>query len=261
MPEIATTLLPKPTLPDCVGIPQQAEKLSLRLPFGLRLDSIRQSLTSFQPTDELLMSFMGQIQPALTPIKMVLTLAKIAKAMADCVEAVKDAVSSLSPGPIIECIENLVTILPKLLEFVPPLSYIPTLVDLVLTIISILDAFIGAVDAAIAASLRVADFSGAVEANPILQAYEACVEREAEATSEGIAFAVEAFSPLFGILAEFLDIVGIGPVKKYVEPMQQTAEAFASLDASDVGAPLQERLRDTQAILREIGSVLRPFGG
>lgn len=261
MPEISTYLEEKLATLECDHTPTPPPEYCVNLPFGIKLCTGRASAFFFEGREKQLLSFVGLLQPMLTPLLLILILASLVKALIDCVNSVVDAVSSLSPQPIIECLEKLAKILPTLMHFIPPLNYIRTLVDIVRIIIALLDTLIESIELTIQNALSLVQFDLKVELLPELGQYRFCLDSEIDTQYQQIAAALRTIGPLFGILGTFLDLLSIGPLKKFVKPMKDIVDVLADVEAGDINSGFLETLRDMQRVLSDLEKALAPFGG
>lgn len=140
---------------------------SIEIPqFGI-LSAIRKDLYSIPDINPYLLDMQAQIQLAIAPLRRFFELIEIILAIRDCQKAVIDALLPPSPGPIIECLRNLIRALARLAAFFPPLEYVKTLVtmciysvafiDAVWDLFGLLDARISELKAGLAEAIRLGD--------------------------------------------------------------------------------------------------------
>lgn len=261
MPEIVTPPPPPRILPECDVPPPAAGELKMRLPFGLNIQAIQDSFLRHMDADDAIMKFIAQIQPALSPFMSVLVLAALAKAFYDFSKAAKEAVTSLSPDPIIEAIEKIVVLLPKLLEFIPPLNYIPPVIDLVVLVLTLLDAAISALITVLETEILKNAFEEALRKNQLLGEFQECLDAGIELQKRGFAGSMVATAPIMCILAQLLDLLDFEPIKKYIQPLRDIVAALNGVTADDVNPDLADFLIEVQDFLREIRQALEPFIG
>ena len=138
MPELAQPFDEPLPFPFCVCVPKPPEEFCVDFPFGVKICSNRSTVFRFEGLDGMAMKFLGNLQSLLAPIMPILVLASIVKALIDCVKSIPDAISSLSPTPIVECLERLAELFPQLFEFIPPFSYLTFVNNILLFLISLL---------------------------------------------------------------------------------------------------------------------------
>jgi hypothetical protein len=261
MPEIITKAPPPPLLPSCESYPPPASELKMRLPFGLNIQAIRRSFVQYADADDMISQFLAQIQPALSPFMSVLVLAALAKAFYDFSKSVKEAVSSLSPDPIIEAIEKIVVLLPKLLEFIPPLNYIPPIIDITVLVLDLLDVAITSLLRVLETEILKQAFIQAAETNETLEYFTECIDALVDAQKDGFASSIVAAAPIFCILAQLLDLIDIEELREFIEPLREIVGLLSGVTADNVNPLLADVLRDVQDLLREIRAALEPFIG
>lgn len=261
MPEIVTAFIEHLENPDCDNTPSPPPKICVRLPFGLEICSGRATAFLFEGRDRQLLSFLGVLQPVLTPLMMLLVIASLVKALVDCIKAIPEAIASLSPSPIINCIEKLTKIFPKLLSFIPPLTYIATLIDIIRAIILLIDTFIESIELTLEAAQRALLFETDIEVLPELGVYKDCVDNEIATQYDQIAAMLNASGPIFTILGQFLDLLDIPPLKPFIGPLQEATAFMAGVTSTDISSDLISDLNDVQRLLKDIDAALAPFGG
>lgn len=119
-----------PALPE-LEIPQ----------FGI-LQAARQSLYDLPDISTYIMTLQNAAAAALAPLRRFLELIEVILAIKNCQQAVIDALIPPSPGPIIECLKDLIEAIARLASFFPPLEYVKTALSLAKFAIQILDAII-----------------------------------------------------------------------------------------------------------------------
>lgn len=125
----------------CLPISPPLATPQLSIPqFGV-LQAARQSLYDLPDASYFIMRMQEASSLALAPLRRFIEMLEIVFALKNCSTAVIDAISQFSVQPILDCIPNLVKALAKLVSFIPPLSYIPTLLDLATYVIQCIDEF------------------------------------------------------------------------------------------------------------------------
>ena len=261
MPEIGTKLPGGITVPACESYPAQAPDVKIRLPFGITLANVRASMDAHVSTSDMLMGFVGQIQPSLSPFMNVLVLADAAKTLFDCINAIKKAVSRLSVGPIIECLRDLAKVLPQLVQLVPPISYVGPVIDITLTAALLMDALIEQLLTAVVVTAEISgDFSVDLGLNPALETFGICIGEDSQLQLDALAQATRTISPLFNITGTLLGLIDLPGISKFVQPIKDVTALLGDLQATDITADLEPDLRDVQALLRELVRVLNTLG-
>lgn len=131
------------TTVPCLEMPNPPELPKLDIPqFGV-LEAARQSLYDLPDLSTYLMSMQELASNALAPLRRFLELIEIILAIKSCQEAIIDALLPPSPGPIIECVKDLIKAIARLVSFFPPFEYVKTLLSLDLYIISVIDEVVG----------------------------------------------------------------------------------------------------------------------
>jgi hypothetical protein len=262
MPELEADLIEKLEALECINTPSPVPEYCLSLPFGLQICTGRASAFFFEGRDTQLLPFMNLLQGLMVPIMMILVLASIAKALIDCVKSIPEAIGSFSPGPIIDCLEKLAKIFPLLTQFIPPLSYIKTIVDIIRIAIALLDSFIESILLTIEAAARLAQFDVDIGILPDLGRYRQCVDSEIDAQYQQLAQSLRTTGPLFGIIAQFLELINLPPLSKFITPLRDAANALANAQAADLeDGSIISSLQDLRKILGDLEIALRPFGG
>jgi len=261
MPEIVTKAPVPPVLPECASYPPAASELKLRLPFGLNIKAMRKSFVQHADADDAINQFLAQIQPALSPFMSVLVLAALAKAFYDFSKSVKEAITSLSPDPVIEAIEKIVVLLPKLLEFIPPLNYIPPIIDITVLVLDLMDVTITSLLRVLETEILKAAFLQAANTNETLAYFSGCIDALEDAQKEGFASSIVAAAPIMCLLSQLIDLIDIKELKEFVEPLRDAVRALSGVTASSVNPQLADILRDVQDLLRELRAALEPFVG
>ena len=130
------------TTVPCIEMPDPPELPKLDIPqFGV-LEAARQSLYDLPDLSVYIMSMQELAGNALAPLRRFLEMIEVIVAIKSCQEAVIDALLPPSPGPIIECLKDLIKAIARLASFFPPFEYVKTMLSLCLYVVSILDEVI-----------------------------------------------------------------------------------------------------------------------
>ena len=113
--------------------------LRIRLPGLGALQALREALDKLPSPSQAVGQFMSMIDSALQPLRQIISVMEMLLAIINCLEAVYDAVSELSPDPIVDCINNLSTIISRLAEYIPPVPYMRAIADICLVMIRYCD--------------------------------------------------------------------------------------------------------------------------
>lgn len=117
-------LLVVPEVPLCVAVPISPPTVHVRFPFDIKLSSVRSSINRIPGADELLLAQLGHLNALIAPFTPILVLAGLLLALVNCAKAIPDAITSLSPTPILNCLEELAKKLPLLMAFLPGIPYV-----------------------------------------------------------------------------------------------------------------------------------------
>jgi hypothetical protein len=262
MPELTKTLEKALESFECDSTPMPPDTICIRLPFGIKICSGRTSIFKYEGPDVILLNLLKHLQNMISPLMAILIIASIVKAIVDCIKAIPDAISSLSIGPIIECLQKLAKVLPQLFEYIPPFSYIPLLVDFVRAIIYFVDTLIEIIQLVLISARSAINFRVKVELLPGLGKYQGCIDDEVAALYQQIADALNASGPIFMVLAKMLDLINIGPLKKFVQPLVDVAEWMDDITAGNadtIDQQVIDKLEEVRTILREVDTALQPF--
>ena len=249
MPEIVTPLAAVPLAPDCVCVPPPPTKLCIDFPVVGEICTNRTTF-NYQSLSGLLLQFTGSLQPLLAPLMPILVLVSLAIALVDCVKAVPKAVSRLSPGPVLDCIDELLKILPKLLAFIPPLNYIALIRTIVFFLITLLQSIIDALD-----NILDINIDDALAGLPNDQ-YRCCLNANVDAHINQVLASIEPVAPIFSLVAEVLKILAIPGTEKFIGPIIDAASLLSGATNVEVSEDLINALQAMQNALNAIHTVL-----
>jgi hypothetical protein len=127
------------TVPICLEMPAPPELPYLEIPqFGI-MSAARQSLYDLPDLSTYLMSLQEVAALALAPVRRFLEMVEIILAIKSCQDAIIEALLPPSPGPIIECIKDLIKAIARLASYFPPLEYVKSMLSLCKFIIQVID--------------------------------------------------------------------------------------------------------------------------
>lgn len=247
MPEIVTELLPVPEIAECVCVPQPNEKVCIEFPLVGEICSTR-STFDYQPFAGVLLPFIGNLQPLLAPLLPLLTIISLVTALVDCIKSVPKAISQLSPGPVLDCIDNLLAILPKLTQFIPPFNYIALMRSIIFFMITLLQAIIDQLNTVLSINVDVDLFPN--------EDFLCCLDSNVRARTEQFLAAVQPTGPLFQIVAEVLRTLSIPGTEDYIDPIIEGAELLSGASAANVDPGFIAILQTLQTSLEAIHTVL-----
>jgi len=197
--------------------------------------------------------FMSIIDLALRPLKQIAQLLEFVVGVLNCINAIKDFAFSWDPDPILECVDNLVGIINRLAEYIPPIPYMRALGSIVLVMITYLDETVRAllaIDARISQMNAIRARAATLE-DPNLDLVANCVAQEIfnakTATFGGIESLMLIIGSVMGIVRLILDIAGLDALTEDLN----TAEAKIN-EAAAGGVPGLDTIRD-------IIQAVRPF--
>lgn len=249
MPEIVTPLGAIPSIPECICIPQPMEKVCITFPVAGQICST--SGFDFRPPSEVLLGFLGNLQPLMAPLMPILRLLSVAIALIDCIKAIPDAIGSLSPGPVIDCIDHLVELIPGLLEFIPPFSYIALMRSIVFFLINLLQAIIEVLTEVLTLNVSVE-----LEGLPDNDQFRCCLDANINSRLNQFSAALQPTGPLFQIVAQVLKILALPGTEDYIQPIIDAAEFLSGSTVSGISPDLLSALQDVQNVLVAVHSVL-----
>lgn len=126
----------------CIELGDPPALPELEIPqFGI-LQAARQSLYDLPDFSVYIMSMQNAAAVALAPLRRFLEMVEIILAIKSCQQAVIDALLPPSPGPIIDCLKDLIKAIARIASFFPPLEYVKTALSLAKFAIQILDEVI-----------------------------------------------------------------------------------------------------------------------
>ena len=230
------------------------QSLSFLMPGGLgAIQAFSRDMRAWPSPASMVAEFMSIIDLALRPLKQIAQLLEFVVGVLNCINAIKDFAFSWDPDPILECVDNLVGIINRLAEYIPPIPYMRALGSIVLVMITYLDETVRAllaIDARISQMNAIRARAATLE-DPNLDLVANCVAQEIfnakTATFGGIESLMLIIGSVMGIVRLILDIAGLDALTEDLN----TAEAKIN-EAAAGGVPGLDTIRD-------IIQAVRPF--
>lgn len=116
----------------CIRLGRSNGETCVRMPGGAALCAHYGLETGDAGT--IIRGFLGDVNTGLAPLVPFFRALDVIKAITDCIQAIPDSIATLSPVPIVKCLEKLIPKLQKLLELIPQLS-VPILIADILDLI------------------------------------------------------------------------------------------------------------------------------
>jgi len=119
--------LPVAVIPVPSPFPCNIEAPELKFLNGISIKPFLAPGTPFTDCN-LIEKLMAQLQAALAAISPLFLISDVLLAILQCIQAIPDAITSLSPQPLLECLENLIAVVVALLCAVYPPFAFPTMI-------------------------------------------------------------------------------------------------------------------------------------
>lgn len=119
----------------CLTLPPIQRVDDICFPGGVCLSNIWDKINQIPSLADIPLNFMGQIGPALAPLRPVFNIIDAILAIVRCVQAIPDAITSLDPTELLQCVPDLLEKVNELLKLLPYLS-IPKLVKALINAIA-----------------------------------------------------------------------------------------------------------------------------
>ena len=259
----------------CVSPPAFRRPLSLNIPNLGALEQAYDAISSIPDPSELVSKFMNQAALALAPLRKYLQVVEAIIAIKQCIEAIPKAILPPNPQPIIDCFKALIRTIAALIQDIPPIPYIQTLVDLCYFIVALIDAMatiLQKLDQKISRLLNLrayADALGDVE----LVDFSNCGMQDVKLTVQQMLEVFRLIAPLVNILMSvILRMIPTPAAQKAAQDYQDAAATFpsmsdtiASIDITVLGLPslnpMMQALDVTRKALVIVHNILAPIIG
>jgi hypothetical protein len=222
------------------------------------LEKARQSLHDLPDLSQYILGLQDLAANALAPLRRFLEMIEVLSALVECFNALIDALLPPSPGPIITCVKALIEAFARLLLFIPPLSYIPTVLDLTVYTISVIDEVVGLFELL---DQRLNEYknvlTSALELGDLeLAAITDCASGEARVLTVNLMEILKFITPLIqAIVTPIARLVPSPPLRtalKQVADIPTTLSAIQTGIEDTSGPPVLSPLLETMFILRNI---------
>lgn len=239
-------------------MPAPPDLPQLEIPqFGI-LAAARQSLYDMPDLSTYLMSLQEAAALALAPVRRFLEMVEIILAIKSCQDAVIEALLPPSPGPIIECIKDLIKAIARLASYFPPFEYVKTMLSLCLFIIQVIDEVVDLfvfLDAQLARYLVV--ILAALELGDTdLGSIADCAGAEVTQLTVNMMDVLQYITPLLKImldpLARLVPIPQLRDILKQIANIPQTLTDIKATIGQAQGPPVIGELMQTINSMRNI---------
>jgi uncharacterized protein Yka (UPF0111/DUF47 family) len=250
----------------CLTLPAIPKNLKIAFPGVGELVMFREAIDKLPRPSTYVLKAFNSLTVSLAPIRAFLRIVAIITEIVDCVSAIKDAITQLSPGPIIECIQNLLKRLAELAELLPPISYLRLMSDILGAIIALIDdllSVVGLIDAQVS-RVKAAIARGAENNDAVLISIGNCAKQELKTSAEGLlelfealGAVLDAMAAILGLLAAILPSPFSDKVKAMQEQIKSATSAASSISVGDF--PPLGQLVDLLVQIRDIASFAKGF--
>lgn len=124
----------------CINPPAYSRPLSITIPGLGTIEALQDFVTSIPSPDDIVAKFMNMVNLALAPLRKYLRVVQAIIAIKDCIEAIPKAIITLSPQPLFDCFKSLIRAIAHLIQDIPPIPYIQTIVDVCRVSVELVDA-------------------------------------------------------------------------------------------------------------------------
>jgi hypothetical protein len=114
----------------CIPLPPLPQELLLNLPGLGALRFFRDEVAGFPRLSTMIARMLNAATPVLSPVYTVIKILDTIIAIIDCIKAIPKSLP-LNPQPLLNCFRKLLEALGRLIELLPPFSYILLIADLV----------------------------------------------------------------------------------------------------------------------------------
>lgn len=200
-------------LPTCISLPDAPPQLEITMPGGAIIASLQAEPKKIPTSDEVVMSLLGQLGPAMAPLKPVFDIIDTVIALFDCVKAIPDALGPPpDPSAIIACIPEVTKKVDTLLKLIPQLSVPFMIVDAIDAVIAaingVISLFEGLASAAsdLQARAEIAQHVGDPNLDAIIECAQANVAKQQASATDALA----GIASIIGVVNIFMGLIG-GP--------------------------------------------------
>jgi len=234
------------------------------MPFGIQLESVRNSLRKMPTLDELLIPQMGALNLVLAPFAPILAVAALLVALINAVKAVPDAISSFDPSIITDALNAVVEKAAPLAQFIPGMPYVIMIRD----ILNVVRALIVEVQSIViefnAALTRieasVAALSGMnPEAAGLLRDYLSCTLYDLQARQLNLAQSLSLLRTIICAMTiplQMLEAFLPAPARDSVRQARCQFRYLFEVPSFSQGALLEDTIAETHVALRSIETAL-----
>lgn len=228
------------TVPICLEMPAPPALPELEIPqFGI-LAAARQSLYDLPDASVFIVRMQEVASLALAPLRRYLEMVEIILAIKSCQEAVINALLPPSPGPILDCLKDLVRAIARITSYFPPFSYVKSMLSLCRYIVNTIDE---AISLFVFLDQRLAEYQ-AVLANALelgdldLASISDCAGTEVIQLTVNLMDMLDVVPPLLRILLE--PIARLVPIPQLRDELSKITDFPAQL------AQLRQTIEATQ---------------
>jgi hypothetical protein len=250
------------SIADCLELPLPPPPPSIEIPqFGI-LETARESLHDLPDISKYIMSLQDVAAVALAPLRRFLELIEVIVAVMNCFNAIPDSLLPPSPGPIIDCIKALVEAFARLLAFIPPFSYLPTILDLADYAMLVIDEIVALF---VLLDERITEYksvlSNALELGDLeLGAITDCASGETKVLTANLMEILKFITPLIKAIVQPISrLIPAPPIKKMLEQIADLPGTLTGIQdgiEATTGPPVLSPLLQAMYVLRNLMVVL-----
>lgn len=260
---------------QCISPPAYSRPPRLTIPNIGLLEEMHDAISRIPDPAELIAKLMNKAMLALAPLQKFLKMVEAIMAIKQCIEAIPRSLIPPNPQPIIDCFKALIKAVAALIQEVPPIPYIQTVIDLCRLMTDFIDGvwtFMARLDAKISNLLNVQAYAQALGDTTLIQ-FANCNLNHTIAPLLRMLDLLTLVSPLLNVLLSvILRLIPSPQAHKAANQCLEAASSFttardqlSNIDVSVVGFPrltsMLEGMYSTREALRFVESFLCPIVG